>query len=181
MVGMHIRTLRLCLRPIALGDAAALFAARGDAEVMRYWDWPAQSSVEEVEQVFRDHLPGLDHGRTLWWAVAESGDGAAIGECDLSEIDSRSARAELGFLFAKAYWHKGYAQEAARAAIDHAFGPLGLERLSARCHAGNEASIRLLGRLGFEREGVLKSYVVRDGERRDCLLFGLLKQIRQRG
>jgi ribosomal-protein-alanine N-acetyltransferase len=59
--------------------------------------------------------------------------------------------------------------------VAFAFGELELERLSARCHAGNEASRRLLEKLGFSYEGTLLGHVLRDGERRDCLLYGRTK------
>jgi ribosomal-protein-alanine N-acetyltransferase len=173
---MLLQTDRLSLRPIRIEDASALFAARGDPEVMRYWDWPAQESVAEVEAVFRAHIPELDAGETKWWTVALSPDGPAIGECDLSEIDAHHARAELGFLFARAHWGKGYAYEAARAAMAYGFNTLGLERLGARVHAGNDASVRLLERLGFAYEGRLKGHIVRDGARRDCLIYGRLRR-----
>lgn len=172
---MELRTERLWLRPIAIGDAQALFAARGDPEVMRFWDWPAQKSAAEVEAVLRDHVPEIAGGSVLWWVVALSPGGPAIGECDLSEIDLHHRRAELGFLFARAYWGKGYAREAAEAAIAHGFGALGLERLSARVHAGNVASERLLARLGFHHEGTLKGHIRRDGARRDCHVYGLMR------
>ena len=141
---MNLRTQRLFLRPIRIEDAPALFAARGDPEVMRYWDWPAQTNVAAVEDVFRAHIPELDDGGTKWWAVALSPDGPAIGECDLSEIDAHHARAELGFLFARAHWGMGYAHEAAQAAMAYGFDTLGLERLWARVHAGNDASVLYL-------------------------------------
>jgi ribosomal-protein-alanine N-acetyltransferase len=172
---MNLRTTRLFLRPIRVEDASALFAARGDPEVMRYWDWPAQKSVADVEEVFRNHIPEIDDGETKWWVVALSPDGPAIGECDLSEIDAHNARAELGFLFARAHWGKGYAREAAQAAMEYGFETLGLERLWARVHAGNDASARLLKKLGFAYEGTLKGHVVRDGVRRDCLIYGRLR------
>jgi RimJ/RimL family protein N-acetyltransferase len=110
----------------------------------------------------------------LWWAVALSAAGPAIGECDLSDIDRHNRRAEVGFLFAKAYWGQGYASEALGRVIAHAFHEVGLERLWARFHDGNDASRRLLERLGFAYEGRLRAHVVRDGERRDCLIYGLL-------
>jgi RimJ/RimL family protein N-acetyltransferase len=52
---------------------------------------------------------------------------------------------------------------------------MGLARLWARFHAGNEASRRLLERLGFTYEGTLRRHILRDGERRDCILYGRLK------
>ena len=54
---MNLQTNRLFLRPIAVGDAPALFEARGDAEAMRYWDWPAQKDVSAVEQILAEHIP----------------------------------------------------------------------------------------------------------------------------
>jgi ribosomal-protein-alanine N-acetyltransferase len=50
----------------------------------------------------------------------------------------------------------------------------GLRRLLARTHLGNRRSEALLEKLGFQEEGLLRGYVLRDGERRDCRLFGLL-------
>jgi ribosomal-protein-alanine N-acetyltransferase len=172
---MILRTNRLFLRPIAVSDATALFAARGDAEVMRFWDWPAQESVAAVEGVLAEHIPELTDNTTLWWVVALSPDGPAIGECDLSEIDRHHKRAEVGFLFARAYWGQGYAREAMERVIRHGFNELRLERLLARFHDGNDASKRLLEKLEFAYEGRLRGHVVRDGERRDCLIYGRLR------
>jgi len=172
---MNLQTQRLHLRPIRLNDAPAIFEARGDAEVMRYWDWPAQASVDEVRQVIQNHFREIDSGATQWWVVAQSLRGPAIGECDLSDIDLHHGRAEIGFLFRRSAWGQGFAREAMERVIRYGFEELGLARLTARCHAGNEASRRLLERLGFAQEGVLRGYVVRDGARRDCLLYGRLR------
>jgi RimJ/RimL family protein N-acetyltransferase len=60
-----------------------------------------------------------------------------------------------------------------RAVVDHA-AALGLKRLWARAHAGNQRSERLLQRLGFVEEGYLRGHIQRGGERRDCKIFGLL-------
>ena len=173
---MDLRTPRLFLRPITINDAAALFAARSDPEVMRYWDWPAQQSVADVENVFRRYAPEPSDESMLWWAVALAPDGPAIGECDLNTIDHQHRRAELGYLFARDYWGQGYAAEAARAVIASAFGALGLERLTARIHKGNDASVRLIERLNFRYEGTMRGCILRDGERRDCLIYGRLKE-----
>ena len=81
----------------------------------------------------------------------------------------------MGFLFTKAYWGQGYAREAMERVIAYGFGELGLERLWARFHDGNTASQRLLERLGFIYEGCLRAHVIRDGARRDCLVYGQLR------
>ncbi|HXC55969.1 MAG TPA: GNAT family N-acetyltransferase [Rhizomicrobium sp.] len=172
---MNLETKRLFLRPIQLHDAADLFAARGDAEVMRYWDWPAQSCVDEVRSIVAGHVAEIESGTVMWWVVALSPRGPAIGECDLSAIDLHHKRAEIGFLFRRDAWGKGYAREAMERVLRYGFEELGLERLQARCHAGNAPSQRLLERLGFSLEGTLRGHVVRDGARRDCILYGRSK------
>ena len=111
--------------------------------------------------------------RACYWAVERADDRAFLGSCDLSDIDWRHRRGEVGFVLTAGAWGQGYGLEAMRVVVDHA-ASLGLKRLWARAHAGNERSERLLMRLGFEEEGYLRGHVQRGGERRDCKIFGLL-------
>jgi RimJ/RimL family protein N-acetyltransferase len=171
----NLLTARLALRPLEPGDSPAIFAIMSDVETMRFWDWPALKEPQTAAEIVAGQIADMVEGRALYWAVALGP--RVIGSCDLSEIDRHHGRAELGFLFNRAYWGKGYAAEAMAAVVGHAFGALGLERLSARFHAGNDASKRLLERLGFAHEGTLRRHVVRGGERRDCLLYGRSREL----
>jgi RimJ/RimL family protein N-acetyltransferase len=170
-----LTTARLSLRPLDENDGAAVFAMMSDDEAMRFWDWPAFIDRETVDEIVAGQLAGVRSGDALYWAVTLSGNDRAIGVCDLSGIDMHHRRAEIGFLFARAHWGKGYAAEAMAKVVAHAFGPLGIERLWARFHAGNDASKKLLTNLGFTYEGTLKAHVLRDGERRDCHIYGRLR------
>jgi ribosomal-protein-alanine N-acetyltransferase len=167
-------TERLHLRPLAPRDAEALFAIMSDAETMRFWDWAPFRELETVRDVIASQLASMQAGEACYWAVCLRGTGHAIGTCDLSEMDRHHGRAEVGFAFHRAYWGNGYALEAMAAITEYAFSGMALVRLGARLHAGNDASRRLLERLGFSYEGRLAGYVVRDGVRRDCLLYGKL-------
>jgi [ribosomal protein S5]-alanine N-acetyltransferase len=168
-----LRTSRLQLRPLSPQDAPAMFAMMRDLETMRFWDWPAFTDSETVDDIVAAQIADMEAGNALYWAVCRNG--AAIGCCDLSEIDRHHLRAEVGFLFDRASWGQGYAFEAMTAIVDHAFGELGLERLWARFHAGNEKSRLLLDRLGFASEGTLRGHVLREGRRRDCVLYGRIR------
>lgn len=174
----NLRTERLVLRPLAAADADALYAIMSDAQAMRFWDWPAFRDPATAAEIVASQLDDMAQGRAIYWAVAPAPNDSAFGFCDLSEIDRRQGRAELGFLFNRARWGQGYAAEAMIAVVDYAFVTLGLERLWGRIHAGNEASRRLLERLGFAHEGTLKGHVVRDGARRDCLIYGRLGRLK---
>ncbi|MBV9419368.1 MAG: GNAT family N-acetyltransferase, partial [Alphaproteobacteria bacterium] len=129
-------------------------------------------SADHVRDVIAQHHGEIESGATEWWVAALTPRGPAIGEVDLSEIDRTHKRAEVGFLFRRDAWGKGYAREAMTRVMRYGFEELGLERLWARFHAGNDASKRLLEALGFTYEGTLRGHVLRDGERRDCVLYG---------
>lgn len=170
-----LTTARLRLRPLAQTDADAVFAMMSDAETMAWWDWPAFTDPGTVAEIVARQRGDVRAGDALYWAVTLPDGGPAIGVCDLSDIDEHHRRAEVGFLFTRTHWGKGYAREAMEKIIAHAFGPLGLERLWARFHAGNGASKALLANLGFTPEGILKAHILRDGERRDCEIWGRLR------
>lgn len=170
-----LHTDRLHLRPLAPRDAPALFAIMSDPLAMRFWDWPPFKELHTVREIVDGQIHTMEGGTAQYWAVCLAGTGQAIGTCDLSDIDHHHKRGEVGFAFHRSYWGNGYAYEAMVAVIGEAFGPMDLERLGARLHAANHASRRLLERLGFAYEGRLMRHVLRDGQRRDCLLYGLLR------
>ena len=99
--------------------------------------------------------------------------GEFLGSCDLSEIDRRHRRAEVGFMLGREAWGQGYALEALRTVIAFAASH-GVRKLTARTHLGNRRSEALLQKVGFREEGLLRGHILKDGERRDCRLFGLL-------
>lgn len=170
---MVLETERLVLRPIVPEDWRQLFPIMSDPAVMAYWDAAEIDDPEIVAQMAAAQVADMKLGLGAYWAVERGGDRAFLGACDLSDIDRRHRRGEVGFLLAKSAWGQGFGLEAMRAVVGYA-AALGLERLSARVHAGNLRSERLLAALGFEEEGCLRSHIQRAGERRDCKVFGLL-------
>jgi ribosomal-protein-alanine N-acetyltransferase len=168
-----LETERLRLEPLAEADVEAVFPLMDDAEVMAFWDIPEIDDPDLVAEIVRAQVAEMREGRAVHWSIRGLADGAFIGCCDLSEIDPRHKRAEVGFMLGRETWGQGYALEAMRAVIAFAASS-GLRRLAARTHLGNRRSEALLEKLGFEEEGLLRGHVLRDGERRDCQLFGLL-------
>ena len=171
---MILRTERLTLRPLEMDDAADLHAMMSDPQVMAFWDSVEIDSLGTSAEILALQLEEMTEGLAAYWAIRRDADGAFIGTCDLSAIDPRHRRAEIGFMLARHAWGRGYGLEATHAIVGHAAVALGLRRLSARTHLGNHRSVALLTRLGFRQEGMLRGHVERDGERRDCLIFGLL-------
>jgi ribosomal-protein-alanine N-acetyltransferase len=170
-----LMTPRLTLRPLEKRDVDAVFAMMRDDETMRFWDWPAFKDRDVVADILDAQLADVTAGIAMYWVAVLTPGGEAIGSCDLSDIDNHHKRAEVGFLFSRAYWGNGYAREAMEAIVGFATEDLKIERLWARFHTGNAASQRLLQRLGFIREGTLRGHIVRDGTRRDCEIYARMR------
>jgi RimJ/RimL family protein N-acetyltransferase len=149
----EIRTERLVLRPIAREDIDAFAEMFADPEVVRFIGdgtiATRDESADWVEvSIARNEAEGWDMRSVL---LAEGGE--VIGRCGIAvrAIDGRTEH-EVGYLFARAHWGRGYATEAATAMRDRALGELGLSRLIALIHRGNEASKALARRLGMAYE-----------------------------
>ncbi len=168
---------RTILRPLALADATALFAAYGDDEVCTYWARPAYASVDETKTAVAWEI---EHG--LSWAVLDAAQGEeseAVGRVSLFHV--REGVLEVGIIFARAAWGRGFARDALAAAVAHGF-VTGAHRVCADVDPDNVASLRLFERGGFEREGFLrKAWRTHLGLRDSVILAKLAPETDTRG
>ncbi len=164
-----LRTPRLVLRPLTADDAEAIFVARGDPEVCRYWSSPAHQTVTQTRQALREAEAAAD---SATWAITVVGSDEALGWVTLRHL--RAGVDEVGYILRRAAWGQGYATEAVGGALEHAFEQRGKHRVSADIDPRNEASIRVVERLGFVREGLLRDNWLVNGERCDSVIYGLL-------
>jgi len=168
-----LETERLRLEPLTVADAEHMYPIMGDPEVMAYWDVAEIDDPDLVAEIVAGQVQGMADGSALFWAMRTLADSQFVGTCDLSDIDRWHRRAEVGFMLGREAWGQGYALEAMRAVVAFA-GANGLRKLGARTHLGNRRSETLLQKLGFTEEGLLRGHVLKEGERRDCRLYGLL-------
>jgi RimJ/RimL family protein N-acetyltransferase len=160
----EIATTRLRLRRFVLADAADLHAIRGDKEAMRHWDHPGDADVEETREAARLFEREMAAGEAIYM-TARLADGGFAGLFDLSEL--KSGRPDLGFMVVRRLWRQGYGREGAEAMVEEA-RRRGAKALKARIHAANEASRRLLVRLGFSQSSALRPLEVAPGRIVDC-------------
>lgn len=169
---ISLETSRLSLRRLQASDAPALFRMFSDAETMRYWSRPPFARLDEAEElVARARLSG-EEGRSL--VLGLEFEGASIGTCVLHSFEHQCRRAEVGYRMGREYWGRGFMAEALTALFDYAFDELELIRLEADTDPRNTASIRLLERMGFVQEGLLRRRWIVDSEISDTAFFGLL-------
>ena len=172
-----VHTARLALRPATLDDLEATWAFRRLPEVSR-WLTSAPSTLEEYRDTFQDP------DRLALGLVVER-DGAVIGDLMLKVEDAwaqaevaeqaRGVQAELGWVLHPDHAGQGYATEAVRELVRICFDELGLRRVTANCFAANDASWRLMERIGMRREIVtVRESLHRSGEWLDGLGYALL-------
>lgn len=107
--------------------------------------------------------------------VFRSDDGVLVGGLTLGNIRRGvSQSASLGYWMGEPYAGKGYMSAAVRAILPFAFQRLHLHRIEAACLPHNEASMRLLERVGFQREGYARRYLRIAGEWQDHVLYAIL-------
>lgn len=165
---------RIRLRAHRDGDLRDLFAVHSDPKVMRYWSFPAWTELQQAHPRLHDAKNGCDPARLLCWAIARRNDDRLIGGVTLYAINREQGRAEIGYSLGSAHWGQGLAREALQLALGHAFGALQLRRLEADIDPRNEGSLRLIERLGFVREGLLRERWLVAGDLQDSAIYGLL-------
>lgn len=149
---MRLETPRLQLRELNEGDLPALRAILQDEQTMTAYegafDEPmVRGWLQRMRERDREDGFGL-------WAVELSDTGEMIGQCGLTRQRILGADViEVGYLFNRAHWHRGYAVEAATACREYAFDQLAAERVSAQVRDTNLASMNVAIRLGMTVRG----------------------------
>jgi RimJ/RimL family protein N-acetyltransferase len=166
-VTQSLQTSRLLLRPWRDEDVAAFADLSADPAVTKYLvslpGWVARARAHWEEHGFGQ------------WVVEIPGEASFIGVVGLNTISYEAhftPAVEVAWRFARAYWGRGYATEAARAALDYGFEKLALAEIVATTVPANEGSRRVMERLGMTRtpeddfdiphlpEGPLKRHVL---------------------
>ena len=171
-----LKTERLTLRNLRRSDAADVLVFRGDPIVQKYDD--PIIHTEAQAQSFIDELHAEYNAREgICWALTLSGQDVVVGAFALHHWNQYHRRAEAGYGLAHAYWGQGIGSEALRAILRFGFEQLNLNRIYARTIADNHESVRLLERLGFQREGTMRKHSWEDdGTFHDSAIYGLLGQ-----
>ena len=159
---------RIALRPFREDDAPAVHAACQDTELL-YWIpmIPRPYTIEDARAyVTREREPGTH-------AFAVTDEGRLVGSIGLRVNESRTGH--VGYWCAREARGRVVTTAALRLLCRHALEELGLERLELFTDPDNRASQRVAEKVGFRREGVLRSHLLHpDGRRRDSVLFSLL-------
>jgi RimJ/RimL family protein N-acetyltransferase len=155
-----LETERLTLRRLSNDDHAFIIELLNQPSFLRYIGDKKVRTAADAQRYIQDG-PVASYARFGFGLylveLKDSGApiGASIGICGLIKRDSLPD-VDLGFAFLPAYWSKGYASEAAEAVLQYGRSVLGLRRIVAITSLDNQDSMKLLGRIGFKEESILK-------------------------
>ena len=100
----------------------------------------------------------FEQGEGIRWGIVRRADGQLIGTCGYNRLFKRHFRGIIGYDLGRAYWGQDYMAEALRTMLAYGLATLNLHRIEALVMPGNERSVRVLEKLGFQEEGILRGY-----------------------
>ncbi|XP_015573459.1 uncharacterized N-acetyltransferase p20 isoform X2 [Ricinus communis] len=144
--------------------------AQEDEKVAHFCSWEPYTSKEDGLNYMKKTV--LPHP----WIMAICLNNTPIGAISVTKNSgSDICRGELGYVLASKYWGKGIATKAVKMVAETIFSERPeLERLEALVDVQNVGSQKVLEKVGFKREGVLRKYFIRKGRSRDMVMFSLL-------
>ena len=149
-------------------------------EYLTPWEpiWPSDDlSRAGFRRRLRRYAEDIAADRSYPFIVFRESDGAMIGGITLANVRRGIVQAgTIGYWVGQPHAHRGYMTSALRVLLPSLFGELNLHRIEAACIPSNTASIRVLEKCGFTREGLARRYLCINGVWQDHLLFGLLHE-----
>ncbi|MFC7686510.1 GNAT family N-acetyltransferase [Ureibacillus sp. GCM10028918] len=170
-----LKTERLNLREVTKEDTAAIFACFSNENVTRYYGEETLIHIEQAEKFVDFFSKNYEAKRGIRWGIEIKGSEGIIGTIGFNAWSPKHKRAEIGYEIHPDYWRNGYTSEALSEILAYGFEMLGLRRIGAVVFMENDASNKLLTKIGFKKEGVLRDYIVQNGTSHDTYVYSLLK------
>ncbi len=170
-----LTTERLVLRRMKAIDAADMFEYAKLPEVTRFLTWRPHPNVSYTKQYLEYLGSRYAVGDFYDWSVTLKDSGKMIGTCGFTHFDLPNNSAEIGYVLNPVYHGKGYATEAAHAVIRFGFEQLRLHRIEARLMIGNDASYRVMQKLGMKKEGTFRESYFVNGSYRTVTVCSVLR------
>lgn len=169
-----LETERLLLRELTDEDAESIFACFSDHDVTRYYGLEPLERLDQARKLIDFFAQNYVERRGIRWGIERKG-GGIIGTIGFNAWVPKHKRAEIGYEIHPEHWRKGYASEAIAAIVAYGFDALDLMRIGAVVFTENDPSQKLLLKMGFQLEGVLRNYMVQSGEAHHTHVYSILK------
>ena len=169
-----LETERLWLRQATQQDAEAVFAVFSDPKVTQFHDLDTFTQLDEAIEVIERRAKGFESRHGIRWGIARKQDNTLIGSCGFT-WDRAANAAEVGYELSSQFWRQGIMSEALRAILNYGFRSKEVQFVIAEIMLKNIASRRLLEKLGFQSQGILRGRGYWKGDHHDLEQFKLMK------
>jgi RimJ/RimL family protein N-acetyltransferase len=169
-------TQRLRAKPAATADAPAVFREyASDPAVAKYMTWRPHLDIAETAAFLERCEKAWTDGSAFPWTLWSKSGEDLVG---LVEIRVRPPAVDLGYALTRRWWHQGFMTEALQPVLEWALAQPEIYRVWATCDIENEPSARVLERIGMQREGVLRRWLIHPNVNdtpRDALCYSVVK------
>jgi ribosomal-protein-alanine N-acetyltransferase len=173
----NLETGNLFLRELTQKDVEFYFQHFNKPEIVIGTCFPGPATIDIARREFERFIRGPWVNNTgLRWGIMVKDEMKLVGTCGYYDWVHDAMRAEVGYDLDPFYWGKGIMTEALTSVIKYGLEAMNLNRVQALIDSYNERSMRLVERLGFKKEGVLRQRSIFKGEFRDDVCFSLLKR-----
>ncbi len=169
-----ITTPRLKLRRMRVEDCADMYEYSKREDVTEYLLWSPHPNKSHTKKYLEYIKEKYDAGEFFDWGVELKSEMKMIGTCGFSSFDTANNSAEVGYVINPAYRGNGYAPEALLEVMMFGFLELNLHRIEARYMDGNDASRRVMDKLGMRYEGCARSSLFVKGQYRSIHTCAIL-------
>jgi ribosomal-protein-alanine N-acetyltransferase len=173
-----IETDHLILRALTPDDRVAVFALFADPRVAVPTHIAPFEGIEQADELIASFGRRFAAKGGIHWGLTLKGDDRIIGTAGFPSIEDETYRARIGYNVAYAHWGRGLATEAVRALVGLGFAQLNVNRIEDTTNLDNTGSMRVLAKVGFTEEGILRDYVYwrEVGTFYDARMYSLLRR-----
>ncbi|MBR9681076.1 MAG: GNAT family N-acetyltransferase [Candidatus Altiarchaeota archaeon] len=173
---LEYRSLRLQIRPLEFSDADDIYKHARFREVSKWTtNIPYPYPKDGAKAFIKESKKKLKDCTDYYFSIVLREKNEVIGIISLSYFDQNDQHATLGYWLSKDYWGKGIMTEATKLMLEFAFMGLKLHKVKSNVFAPNTASMNVLKKSGFKKEGVARDETYKYREWLDVHYFGLLK------
>ena len=171
----ELNTQRLFLRQITQEDNKSLSDVLSDEAACEYLTHNAVHDTAAIKRMITGMQRFFDEKQRIRWGIAQKQDNSLIGHCGFFDIDRSNCCAEISYCLKSGLWGQGIMTEALDGMLKFGFEEYGLNRIVAKVMKGNVGSIKVLQKLGFVQEGLLRESLYKNGQYHDLMVFSILR------
>jgi len=165
------------LRPVAKGDETAIYDFNSKLEHLEYIARTPYKKMKQAEDHLDRYLRGLETGTMAWWCIEDVASGDGIGYIGFFGVDPDGHSAELGYGVVKSHWGKGIVSKAVSRIVEFGQSQMRIHRIHAMVDERNDASIRILEKNGFNREGLMRDVEFARKMYFNMYMFSLINEV----